>query len=60
MHVGICGAGIGGVMTGICLANAGAQVTILEAAEHLGEVSTSTRARASVHPDIDQSDKRRV
>ena len=39
MHVGICGAGIGGVMAGICLANAGAQVTILEATEQLGEVS---------------------
>ncbi len=39
LHIGIVGAGIGGLATAIALARAGAQVTVLEAAEQLGEVS---------------------
>ena len=38
VHVGIVGAGIGGVMAAIALARAGAKVTMLEAAEQLGEI----------------------
>lgn len=38
IHVGIVGAGIGGVMAAIALARAGARVTVLEAAEQLGEI----------------------
>jgi len=39
LHVGICGAGIGGVLAAIAIARAGAQVTVLEAAAELGEVN---------------------
>lgn len=38
LNIGIIGAGIGGVMASIALARAGAQVTVLEAAEQLGEI----------------------
>lgn len=38
VHVGIVGAGIGGLATAIAMRHAGAQVTVLEAAEELGEV----------------------
>lgn len=38
IHVGIVGAGIGGLATSIALRRAGARVTVLEAAEELGEV----------------------
>jgi salicylate hydroxylase len=38
LHVGLVGAGIGGLAAAIAIAHAGAQVTVLEAAEELGEV----------------------
>jgi salicylate hydroxylase len=38
VHVGIIGAGIGGLAAAIALRRAGADVTVLEAAEELGEV----------------------
>lgn len=37
-HVGIVGAGIGGLAAGIAIARAGATVTILEATVELGEI----------------------
>lgn len=40
IHIGICGAGIGGVLAAIAIADAGAKVTVLEAAAQLGEVHT--------------------
>ena len=40
-HIGIVGAGIGGVATAIALRRVGAEVTVLEAAEELGEVFSS-------------------
>lgn len=41
MHIGIVGAGIGGLATAIALRKAGANVTVLEAAEQLGEVGAT-------------------
>lgn len=38
VHIGIVGAGIGGVMASIAIARAGGKVTILEAADKLGEI----------------------
>lgn len=38
LHVGIVGAGIGGLATAIAMQRAGARVTVLESAEQLGEV----------------------
>ena len=38
-HVGIVGAGIGGLAAAIALQRAGAKVTVLESAAELGEVS---------------------
>ena len=38
MHVGICGAGIGGLAAAIAMCRAGVKVTVLEAASELGEI----------------------
>lgn len=38
IHVGVVGAGIGGLAAAIALKRAGARVTLLEAARELGEV----------------------
>ncbi len=38
LNVGIVGAGIGGVMAAIAIARAGGKVTVLEAAQQLGEI----------------------
>ncbi|KAH8680752.1 hypothetical protein BX600DRAFT_428733 [Xylariales sp. PMI_506] len=38
LHVGICGAGIGGLCAAIAIRKAGARVTVLEAAQELGEI----------------------
>jgi salicylate hydroxylase len=38
LKVGIVGAGLGGMMAAIAIAEAGAEVTILEAASELGEL----------------------
>lgn len=43
LHVGLCGAGIGGLAAAIAIAQCGARVTVLEAAEELGEVRTPSR-----------------
>lgn len=45
VHVGLVGAGIGGLAAAIALRRAGAKVTVLEAASSLGEV----RAMASLY-----------
>ena len=41
IHVGLIGAGIGGLAAAIALRRAGARVTVLEAAQVLGEVRGS-------------------
>lgn len=45
VHVGLVGAGIGGLAAAIALRRAGARVTVLEAASSLGEV----RAMSPLH-----------
>lgn len=47
LHVGIVGAGIGGLATAIAMRRAGARVTVLESAEQLGEVCISVRLKFS-------------
>ena len=38
LHVGIVGAGMGGLMCAIAIARAGGNVTVLEASQQLGEI----------------------
>ncbi|KAL9065114.1 MAG: hypothetical protein Q9157_007591 [Trypethelium eluteriae] len=48
IHVGLCGAGIGGVFAAIAIARAGAKVTVLEAADHLGEIGAGIQMTPNV------------
>jgi cation diffusion facilitator CzcD-associated flavoprotein CzcO len=50
-HVGLVGAGIGGLAAAIAIAQAGAQVTVLEAAVELGEVRL-TCLRFSINMEL--------
>jgi salicylate hydroxylase len=48
LHVGICGAGIGGLAAAIAIAKAGAKVTVLEAALELGEIGAGIQMTPNV------------
>ncbi|KAK5018213.1 salicylate hydroxylase [Cryomyces antarcticus] len=48
LHVGLCGAGIGGLAAAIAIARAGAEVTVLEAAEELGEIGAGIQMTPNV------------
>ncbi|KAK5117639.1 hypothetical protein LTR62_005062 [Meristemomyces frigidus] len=48
LHIGIVGAGIGGVMASIAIARAGGKVTILEAASQLGEIGAGIQMTPNV------------
>ncbi|KAH8812439.1 salicylate hydroxylase [Xylogone sp. PMI_703] len=48
MHVGIIGAGLGGLTAAIAIARAGAQVTILEATKELGEIGAGIQVFGNV------------
>ncbi len=48
VHIGICGAGIGGLAAGIAMAKAGAKVTVLEAAPELGEIGAGIQMTPNV------------
>jgi salicylate hydroxylase len=48
LHVGICGAGMGGLTAAIAIARAGAKVTLLEAAKELGEIGAGIQVFLNV------------
>ncbi|EMF17714.1 FAD/NAD(P)-binding domain-containing protein [Sphaerulina musiva SO2202] len=48
LHVGIVGAGIGGVLASIAMARVGCKVTVLEAAEQLGEIGAGIQMTPNV------------
>lgn len=50
LHVGICGAGIGGVAAAIALREAGVKVTVLEAAAELGEIGAGIQVQSCESP----------
>ena len=52
LHVGIIGAGIGGVMAALAMSKAGCTVTVLEAAEQLGEIGAGIQM--AILPPISQ------
>ena len=48
LHVGLVGAGIGGLAAAIAIARAGARVTVLEAASELGEIGAGIQMTPNV------------
>lgn len=48
LHIGICGAGIGGLAAAIAMSEAGAKVTVLEAAPELGEIGAGIQMTPNV------------
>ncbi|KAF2723119.1 FAD/NAD(P)-binding domain-containing protein [Polychaeton citri CBS 116435] len=48
LHVGIVGAGIGGLMAAIAIARSDCDVTVLEAAEQLGEIGAGIQMTSNV------------
>ncbi|KAG4434701.1 hypothetical protein IFR05_009811 [Cadophora sp. M221] len=48
IHIGLCGAGLGGLAAAIALCLAGAQVTVLEAATELGEIGAGIQMTPNV------------
>ncbi|KAJ6024518.1 Salicylate hydroxylase [Penicillium herquei] len=48
VHIGIVGAGIGGLAAAIAMSQAGVQVTVLEAAEELGEIGAGIQMTPNV------------
>jgi salicylate hydroxylase len=46
LHVSICGTGIGGLAAAIAMRRAGVKVTVLEAANELGEIGAGIQVRA--------------
>lgn len=55
LNVGIVGAGIGGVLCSIAIARAGGKVTILEAAQQLGEIGAGIQMVGDDESDISGS-----
>lgn len=47
VHIGIVGAGIGGLAAAIAIARAGATVTLLEATTELGEIGAGIQVFSS-------------
>ena len=48
VHVGLCGAGLGGLAAAIAIARGGAKVTLLEAAAELGEIGAGIQMTPNV------------
>lgn len=48
IHVGLVGAGLGGLTAAIAIARAGAKVTVLEAAAELGEIGAGIQMTPNV------------
>lgn len=48
MSVGIVGAGLGGLAAAIAIAQAGAKVTVLEAAKELGEIGAGIQMSGNI------------
>jgi salicylate hydroxylase len=52
LHVGICGAGIGGLAAAIAMRRAGCKVTVLEAAAELGEIGAGIQVRGRFFDNV--------